>query len=216
MTNDRTELHDLAAAKPEKLKEMVALWEEYARRAQVLPWIWRPPYGTSETPDPNQETPPMNDDAAGSNALKFVWKAGDDIPGDRAPRLVSRGFRVTAEVTDAGKNGVLIAQGGSAHGWALYAREGTLVFAMRRSGKLTTVEGPAIARGAVSLEVKPNGEVTVSMGAESKSGRVPGALVKHPQDGLQVGRDTGGRVGDYRDEAAFAGHLGAVTLDVVK
>jgi arylsulfatase len=198
------------------LKEMVALWEEYAKRAQVLPWIWRPAYGIAQAPDPERDTPDLDGDAAGSEAVKFTWKPGEDLPGARAPRLTGRGFRVSAEVTEPGKNGVLVAQGGSAHGWVLYAREGTLIFAMRRGGKLHTVEGPALAVGKVSLAMKANGEVTMTSGAESKTGRVPGSLMKHPQDGLQVGRDTGGRVGDYPDEAAFGGKLGAVTLDVIR
>lgn len=35
---DRSELHDLAAQEPERLKEMVGLWQAYAERANVLPW----------------------------------------------------------------------------------------------------------------------------------------------------------------------------------
>lgn len=42
---DRTELHDLAAKEPERVKEMAARWEAYAKRANVLPWIWQPAYG---------------------------------------------------------------------------------------------------------------------------------------------------------------------------
>jgi arylsulfatase len=42
---DRTELHDLAAAHPERVKEMAGKWEAWAKRAGVVPWIWKPPYG---------------------------------------------------------------------------------------------------------------------------------------------------------------------------
>jgi arylsulfatase len=45
MVADRTEMHDLAATKPERVKTMVATWEAWARRLKVLPWIWKPPYG---------------------------------------------------------------------------------------------------------------------------------------------------------------------------
>jgi arylsulfatase len=37
MEKDRTELHNLAAANPEKVKQMSAQWDEYAARANVLP-----------------------------------------------------------------------------------------------------------------------------------------------------------------------------------
>ncbi|MCX8035814.1 MAG: arylsulfatase [Candidatus Sumerlaeia bacterium] len=43
--NDRTEMHDLAAKEPERLKAMVAQWEAYARRTKALPWPWKPEYG---------------------------------------------------------------------------------------------------------------------------------------------------------------------------
>jgi arylsulfatase A-like enzyme len=45
MTADRTETHDLSATLPARVKTMAAQWEAYARRAQVIPWIWGPPYG---------------------------------------------------------------------------------------------------------------------------------------------------------------------------
>jgi arylsulfatase len=35
---DRTELHDLAAAQPERTKALAARWEAWAKRAQVLPY----------------------------------------------------------------------------------------------------------------------------------------------------------------------------------
>jgi arylsulfatase A-like enzyme len=35
---DRTEMNDLAAKHPEKVKELAAQWEEWAKRAQVLPY----------------------------------------------------------------------------------------------------------------------------------------------------------------------------------
>lgn len=38
MTADRTELNDLAAAQPERVKELAAQWEAWAKRAQVLPY----------------------------------------------------------------------------------------------------------------------------------------------------------------------------------
>jgi arylsulfatase A-like enzyme len=42
---DRSELHDLAAEQPEHVQKMVAQWEAWAKRANVIPWIWEPQYG---------------------------------------------------------------------------------------------------------------------------------------------------------------------------
>ena len=41
---DRTEMNDLATQKPDKVKELAGKWEAWARRAHVLPWIWKPAY----------------------------------------------------------------------------------------------------------------------------------------------------------------------------
>ncbi len=35
---DRSELNDLAATKPEKVKQLSIMWEAYAKRANVIPW----------------------------------------------------------------------------------------------------------------------------------------------------------------------------------
>jgi len=38
LKTDRTELHDLAASQPEKVKELAAEWEAWAERAHVKPY----------------------------------------------------------------------------------------------------------------------------------------------------------------------------------
>ena len=43
---DRTELHDLAAKYPERVKDMVRQWEQWARRTGAIPWMWTPQYPT--------------------------------------------------------------------------------------------------------------------------------------------------------------------------
>jgi arylsulfatase len=48
MAEDRTELHDLAGQQPQKVKELVAKWEAWATRANVLPWIWTPAYNSGQ------------------------------------------------------------------------------------------------------------------------------------------------------------------------
>ena len=48
IANDRSELHDLGEQDPSRVKAMTAQWEAYARRANVLPWIWTPQYGETD------------------------------------------------------------------------------------------------------------------------------------------------------------------------
>lgn len=48
MAADRTEMNNLAAREPERLRQMIGQWETWARRAHVLPWIWEPAYGSAD------------------------------------------------------------------------------------------------------------------------------------------------------------------------
>ena len=50
MVADRTEMNDRAAQQPERVKQLAAAWEAWAQRAQVIPWIWGPPYADPELP----------------------------------------------------------------------------------------------------------------------------------------------------------------------
>jgi arylsulfatase A-like enzyme len=47
MDADRTELQDLSSKHPELVAKMTHQWEVWAHRAGVLPWIWKPPYGSA-------------------------------------------------------------------------------------------------------------------------------------------------------------------------
>jgi arylsulfatase A-like enzyme len=47
LERDRTEMHNLAEAQPRRLRAMIAQWERWASRANVVPWIWKPPYGSA-------------------------------------------------------------------------------------------------------------------------------------------------------------------------
>ncbi|MCY2995197.1 MAG: arylsulfatase [Planctomycetota bacterium] len=50
LATDRTEMNDLAAQQPARVQELAARWETWARRAGVLPWIWKPAYGQPTKP----------------------------------------------------------------------------------------------------------------------------------------------------------------------
>lgn len=45
ISRDRSEMHDLASQQPERVQQMAAQWEAWAKRTNVLPWIWEPQYG---------------------------------------------------------------------------------------------------------------------------------------------------------------------------
>jgi arylsulfatase len=48
MERDRTEMHNLAASEPGRVKAMTAQWEAWARRTHAIPWMWSPQYGAGK------------------------------------------------------------------------------------------------------------------------------------------------------------------------
>lgn len=48
MDADRTETRDLAARHPDIVNSLATQWEIWAKRARVVPWIWKPPYGEQQ------------------------------------------------------------------------------------------------------------------------------------------------------------------------
>ncbi len=41
---DRSEMHNLAGAHPERVRRLAQAWDQWAHQNQVVPWIWDPPY----------------------------------------------------------------------------------------------------------------------------------------------------------------------------
>ncbi len=205
LTTDRTEQQDLAARHPERVKEMAAQWQAWAERSMVLPLNPRPAGRAAET---------------FSTRKRFELKGGDELPREQAPNVRGKGFALTLEITAPGEEGVLVAQGGSAEGYALYVQAGKPVFAMRHGGKLTQLAAPdRLPAGPVRLILSLNSDGTVSLRSgdrELVSGKVPGPLGRMPVDGLQVGRDTTGAVGPYTAPFPFTGRIGRVVLTVTE
>ena len=48
MDADRSELHNLAARHPDRVKEMADKWETFARKAHMLPWPWKGTYAAKK------------------------------------------------------------------------------------------------------------------------------------------------------------------------
>lgn len=197
---DRSELIDLAGEHPERVAELAAIWQTWAERAQVLPL-----------------TPYRRRNAAEtfSKKKRFLLDGGDELPRSEAPNIAERPFTVTIDITAPGREGVLLAQGGSSAGYALYVKDARLYFAVRRDGELHVVHGTAPTAGELRLDLQRDGTVTVRLARrELLSGAIPGLLNAMPIDGLQVGRDADGHVGDYRSDFPFDGQIGSVKFVV--
>ena len=47
LRRDRAEMNDLAKAEPERVRQMAATWERWAKRTHAIPWPWKPAYGST-------------------------------------------------------------------------------------------------------------------------------------------------------------------------
>lgn len=201
MEADRTELNDLLAKFPERAKDLEAKWEAWAKRADVLPLgAWR---GKPKKTKFNKKQ------------RKFDLKQGADLPREKAPFTEERDLKISATFVKAG-DGVIVGQGGTADGYALYVKDGKLTFATRHGGKQTVVQStsPLPTQGIVEASLSRTGELVLRIdGNDAATGRTPGAI-RMPIDGLQVGSDKDGPVGEYQAPFTFTGKLTNVIVSV--
>ncbi len=133
LRRDPTELTDLAAEHPERVRELADAWEQAARDNQVYPldegsavkFLVRPPR-SGVFSEPVTILP-------GTPTLER-WRSQQLI--------ANRSFRVTVELGAAGE-GTLVAHGDQGGGYSLYVEAGELRFAHNDGqGRLRTLAGP--------------------------------------------------------------------------
>ncbi len=207
MEADRTELHDLAAKQPERVKAMVALYEAWAQRNAVVPWgdLRRGKGGRGAT----------------SKKLAFDLKQGDELPRSEAPMVKGRAITVTATIEPKAPDGVIVAHGGHRCGWALYLKDGRLAFATRRDTEMSVVTArkplPA-GKVAIRVQLAKGGAVTFQAGGADlgASGKLPGLVFDMPDEPLAAGSDPRSNVGDYSESNPFAGRIEKVHIQLQK
>lgn len=124
-TDDFSESHDLAAQHPEKLAELVALWDTEADRNHVLPIDDGRDNRTTQI-----HLPWMNFQST------YRLKAGDKIHESNAP-LWMAGFRLAATFTQplgGEAAGVLCEQGDWMAGWAWFLQGGSITWILNFDG----------------------------------------------------------------------------------
>ncbi|WP_420639789.1 arylsulfatase [Candidatus Poriferisocius sp.] len=144
--SDFTESSNLAEQRPDKLAELVALWEAEAERNQVLP---------------------LNDRAPRANAehMRMPWLSFRTVhhlrPGDKVhelsgPMIFGR-CRITAGFDGgvaANASGVLFEQGDWVNGWALFLHDGHLHLAVNLHGSEHRLAAPITAgRDLVAVDL---------------------------------------------------------------
>ena len=226
LDKDYSQAHDLAKENPEKLKELVQLFDEEAKRNNIYPLA---PVPSLLTQQPEKK--------------KLVFYEGASrIPELTGPRTTSRSHTITAEieVPQGGAKGVIITEGGRLGGYAIYLDEkGRAVYD-------TSSEGHSSGR-IVSVAPVPAGKATITLDFDADGGdadpivKVARGIGRAPQPGtarllvngkevgeakipdlstdwhetLDVGADYGTSISDsYAVPFKFTGKIASVTLDL--
>ncbi|WP_166845137.1 arylsulfatase [Isoptericola sp. BMS4] len=225
-TNDYSQAVDLAREHPDRLRELQRLWLIEATRYNVLPMDDR----TGERLDPELAGRPTL--VRGSSQLFFPGMGR--LSENSVLSIKNRSFAITAEVEvpEDGLQGVVIAQGGSFGGWAVYARHGVLEFAYNLLGirEFVTSADLPVPSGKHQLRAEfaydggglgKGGQVTLYHdGTQVGSGRVDATqpMIFSADETTDVGYESGTTVSSRYDTASSRcnGTIHWVQLDTGK
>ena len=182
---------------------MSATWDAWAARADVLPLgAWRGKGGTN----------------AASKERRFTLKAGEHLDGAGAPAIAGRAFTLTAKFDTGGaKDGVIVAQGGSSLGCALFLADGKLHFVVRSRAGVATASTPVVVTGPHTAIARLDADGTLTLQLDAQpfvTAATRGLITDMPADGLDVGSDEGGAVGPYSTPNKFAGTIEFITIEL--
>jgi arylsulfatase A-like enzyme len=223
--DDFSETRNLAADHRDKLIEMIAIWYAEAGKYDVLPIDAR---GVTRLVDDRPQLAPPRD-------LYVYYPRTSVVSNKIAPRILNRPHSITATVDIAnGAEGVLVAQGSSSGGYALYVKDHKLHYAYNFLGiqQFHVATDATIGDGKHELrvELEPTGPADIAHGKGTPAraqlyidGKLAGQgnlPVTIPldigiTDGLSCGRDEGSAVTpNYRAPFAFTGQLEKIVVDV--
>jgi arylsulfatase A len=144
------------------------------------------------------------------------WVSGDSLSGTEAPDVAQKELEISAEIDPAGTEGVIVTQGGPAHGYALYLTGGKLAFAVREKKDLTTIiakEPLGSGHFLVQATLHQDGGLALLVdGKQVAQGKAPGLIAQQPKAGFSVGKADRGPVGEYQTPDPFSGKITNVTV----
>ncbi len=215
VAEDRSESKDLASENPEKVKELVALWMEEAKKNNVLPLDDRTAIEQLGVERPSEE----------AARERYIYYPGTNpVPEGVAVNVRGRSYKILANVdlTDANASGVIFAHGSRFGGHSLFIKDHKLYYVYNflgikpeqvfysqplKPGKYT------FGMEFIRKEKGKNGESTGEMNLYVNDKMVAQGPMRTQSgkftlsgDGLCVGFDSGDAVSElYRTPGAFKG-----------
>ena len=215
LDKDFSEHDDLAASDPAKLKEMVDLWWAEADRNGVLPLDDRNAVSLFRAS--------MRPGLPSSRNRFVYYPPVSHIVTDACPSA-ARGWTtiITLDHPAGRSDGALIARGSLNSGFALFVKNGRLVFDYNEFHRHTRVEcRDALVPGPHELVLKVvrnadgGGDVSLSIDGEQVAGaRVPRLLFMISSTGMDLGRSLSPVTDDYVAPFAYPGRIAKIVFEV--
>lgn len=142
-------------------------------------------------------------------------KVGDAFPANSAPAVSDQAFVIRCTIDATKAEGVILAHGGSAVGYSLYAKSGKLVLAVRHSSdQITRVEAPlSDGMHRIVAGIDKQGQLSIVL---DRSGRYlakgPGLLKSHPAEDLCIGHDNKHSLDQLAPKRKFNGGIRDVSV----
>ncbi len=121
-------------------------------------------------------------------------------PSSAVPQIANKPLTITCEVEPQSRHGVILAQGGNQQGYALWLREGQLLFGVRINGRLMSITAKETPAGRFALTARLNHDGVMQLRVNGRivaEGKSPGLIPAQPVDELSLGQDVRTAVGDY-------------------
>jgi len=135
---------------------------------------------------------------------------GETLSSDEAPQIAGKALTISGNVSPEFPSGVIVAQGGSACGYAVDLRKGQLVFTVREHSREVSVSTKELPNGSFQFEARlaHDGSMTLSTGGKvTATGKASGLIPTQPNEDFCVGFDNGRTVGEYDGQSMFRGSI---------
>ncbi len=216
LADDIGETADVSAAHPDvvsRLKLLVAKMDADLGATGHGPGV-RPPgrvanpkplllAGQEAVIDTAQPVPP-------SGERLSSLRIGDKLARTRAPQVANGSLRISLEVEPEGRDGILLAHGGSGNGYSLHLREGRVVFTVRTNSSAIAIASSPVPPGRFRIEARLERDAAMMLlidGAKAAEGKAAGLLPVQPQEAFCLGFDDGAAVGEYGPAGPFRGKI---------
>jgi len=165
----------------------------------------------SEAPKPRAKQAAKRAAASVKPADLSQLKPGDCVSTDAAPQIAGKPFTISCTVATAPPEGILVAHGGTAVGYALHLRAGRVVFTIRDKGGECHVEAALPASEdpqRIVASLAAEGTLRLQIGDQpAVTAPGPGLLSRQPQEDFCLGHDNDRPLTTYATQAVFSGRI---------